>query len=108
MINTSDNPNRRIVDTKDLIRFANELLLGAIGPGVKAVSTDVKGDKVRWRCIFESQQAISLYKPPLEEIESKLRVIFHNHADVDGEYFIIDTKKEMEHLSRLLFLRYEA
>ena len=108
MINRSDNPNRRIVDIKDLIRFANEFLFGAIGAGVRAVSTEVQGDKVRWRCIFETQQAMSLYKPPLEEIESKLRGIFHNHADVDGEYFIIDTKKEMEHLSRLLFLRYEA
>jgi hypothetical protein len=108
MIEKSDNPNRRVVDTKELIRFANEFLLGAIGMGVRAVSIEVQGDRIRWRCIFESLQAMDLYKPPLEEVEGNLRGVFHHHADVDGEYLITETRNEMEHLNRLLFLRYEV
>ena len=108
MIQRNDNYTRRIVDIEDLMRFANEFLFGAIGMGVRAISIEVQGDRIRWRCIFESQQAIHLYKPPLEEVERKLRGVFYNHADVDGEYLIIDEADEMEHLSRLLFLRYEV
>ena len=108
MIERSNNANRRFIDPKDLIRFANEFLLGAIGMGVRAVSIEVQGNRIRWRCIFDSQQAMNLYKLPLEEVEGNLRGVFHHHAEVDGEYLIIDLKNEMEHLSQLLFLRYEV
>ncbi|WP_019614204.1 hypothetical protein [Psychromonas ossibalaenae] len=108
MINRENNPHRRLVEPDDLVRFADELLIGAIGPGVRSVSTEVQGDRVRWRCIFESYQSMKQDRPPLEEIQGRLQGIFYWHAKVDGEYLVMSREEEMAHLGRLLFLRREV
>lgn len=104
MINRENNPHRRRVEPKDLRNFAGEFLFGTIGTGVRAISTEVRGERVIWRCIFISQEAMQKDMPALEAVEQTLQGIFYWHAEVIGEYLVMENQ-EMRHLDQLLFLQ---
>lgn len=107
MKSREENPYRRLVDPRDLKKFAEELLPGEIGEGVRAISTEVQGYDVCWRCIFSSELAMQQDKAALEEVASKLQAIFYWHAKVNREY-LVNENEPMQHLQQLLFLRRET
>ncbi len=99
--------HRRIIPDTDLRLRAQESLKGAIPPGLRAVSTEVRGHTIYWRCIFESEAARDKYRELLMDASFKVMGLFVNHADMKREFPVVPAGEEMQHLAFVLFQRYE-
>lgn len=81
-------------------------LLGRVPQSLTAVSVELDYDAVRVRYLFD-RSATEQDKRLLSEAGTELIGEFSESYRIEEEFLVIADRSEMEHLSSLVFLRYE-
>ena len=90
-----------------LMLAAQRALLSRVPPSLIAVSVELDYDAVRVRYIFDDT-ASEDDKELLSEAGTELIGEFSESYRIEEEFLVVPERSEMEHLSSLVFLRYES
>jgi len=89
-----------------LMLAAQRALLSRVPPSLIAVSVELDFDAVRVRYVFDETVAED-DKELLSAAGTELIGEFSESYRIEEEFLVISERSEMEHLSSLVFLRYE-
>lgn len=93
-------------DEAALMLGAQRALLGHVTQSLIAVSVELDYDAVRVRYVFD-RSVTENDKRLLSEAGTELIGEFSESYRIEEEFLVIADRSEMEHLSSLVFLRYE-
>lgn len=89
-------------------------LLGCVTAGLRAVSVEADGNKIRWRCVFGSDIAKGSQWEILSEAAAEVIADFPAPYTIEEEYLVVRFRdsensppNELHHLKNMVFLRYE-
>lgn len=98
------------MESASLLRLsAQRALVGAVTPGLRAVSVEYSENIIKWRCIFESEQAKETQWEVLSAAATEVVSDYLHPVTINEEYLVVPSlHAKMEHLASVVFLRYES
>ena len=95
----------------DLRLSSQRALLGAVTSGLCAVSTELVGKTIHWRCFFFSSTEKEAQWENLSVAATELIADFPDTYCIEEEYLVVEFRKgsgdetyEIEHLQHLVYL----
>ena len=86
---------------------AQRALLGEVTIGLRAVSTELIGNVIKWRCVFESEQAKENQWENLSVAATEVIADYSDEFTIEEEYLVTPLAESIIHLKNIVYLRHE-
>lgn len=99
---------------EDLRLSAQRALLGCVTGGLRAVSVEMVGNTIKWRCVFGSDVAKETQWQVLSEAAAEVIADYAEPITIEEEYLVVKFRNSeneppnvISHLKHIVFLRHE-